>query len=68
MSRGNVEMLELLMEGNAQVDSQNHSGRTALHIAVLNQWLDCVAPLMNKNADANIQVILFFFYKFKMIF
>jgi len=59
MNRGDAEMLELLMERNAHVDSQNHSGRTALHIAVLNQWLDCVAPLMNKHADANIQVIFF---------
>lgn len=54
--RGNVEILELLIERKAHVDSRNHSGRTALHIAVLNQWLDCVAPLMNNYADANIQV------------
>ena len=40
-----------------QLDSQNRSGKTALHLAVSNQFTECCYLLIDAGCDVNLQVL-----------
>jgi len=46
----------MLIERGAHLDSRNHSGKTALHIAVSDQSTDCIRLLIQRGCNVNIQV------------
>ena len=50
-SHGSVSMVNLLLERGAKIDEPSCNGRTALIAAVLNQQLDVVTRLVEKNAN-----------------
>ncbi|KAJ4249746.1 hypothetical protein NW762_012087 [Fusarium torreyae] len=54
VSTGRTGMVELLLQYNAEISSQNSEGRTALHIAVKNKADDMVDFLLGHNADPQV--------------
>ena len=49
----NINIIELLINNNANVNAINNGGNTALHVASLNGKIDAIEILINKNADIN---------------
>ncbi|KAF4946628.1 hypothetical protein FSARC_14146 [Fusarium sarcochroum] len=54
VSAGRTGMVELLLQHNADISSQNSEGMTALHIAALNKADDMVEFLLQHNADPQV--------------
>ncbi|SCO78463.1 uncharacterized protein FRV6_02676 [Fusarium oxysporum] len=54
VSTGHVDVVELLLQYNADISSQNSEGRTALHIASMNGADNLVDFLLQHNADPQI--------------
>eukprot|EP00435_Cladocopium_sp_Y103_P009497 s1118_g2.t1 len=50
---GYLRMVQLLIEGRAEVNGSDDLGRTALHIASQEKSVDVVRLLLESNADAN---------------
>lgn len=54
-NRGNLEIVKLLIEHNADLNSLGYQKNTPLHEAVINQNYECVKYLIEKNADQTIR-------------
>ena len=52
---GNAEVCEVLMENGLGPDLQDSAGRTPLQCAAYAGYINCMALLLQHNADANIQ-------------
>ena len=48
--------MELLIKNGAELNSQNHSGRAALHLAVIQRFKECSLLLIQHGSDVNLQV------------
>ncbi|XP_064215860.1 85/88 kDa calcium-independent phospholipase A2 isoform X2 [Tribolium castaneum] len=48
------EVIEALVDMNCHIDSLNFDKKTALHIMVMRNRLECVVALLSRQADANI--------------
>jgi len=46
----------MLIANGVQLDIQNRSGKTALHLAVSNQFTECCRLLIDAGCDVNLQV------------
>ena len=55
-SRGNVAILEMLLQRNAQLDVLTLRGKTPLHMAVKNRMTESVRLLIHRGSDVNVQV------------
>ena len=55
--RGNPEILQLLLERGADVNSRTKSGTTPLHTAVLYNRYEAAETLLGKGADINAQSV-----------
>jgi len=49
----------MLIAKGIQLDCKNRSGKTALHLAVSNQFTECCRFLTDAGCDVNIQVLYF---------
>ncbi len=58
ISRGDLEVLRMLIDGGAQLDSVNYDWKTALSIAIHGHKLDCVQLLVQRKCNVNAQVTL----------
>lgn len=56
--RNEPDIIELLVEKGAQLDSQNNGGMTAVHSAVCCQYTDCLLLLIKLGCDVNLEVFL----------
>lgn len=56
--RCELKILELLIAKGVQLDSLSTGGKSALLIAVVNQFTDCARLLVQHGCDVNIQVYL----------
>lgn len=52
---GKLNVVKLLLKGDAEVDTLNAAGRTALHAAAKNNHIEVVRFLLANKADPNIQ-------------
>ncbi len=50
------EVLEILIRRGAQLNVLDGEGRSALHIAVINRFTECVRLLIESGCDVNIPV------------
>jgi calcium-independent phospholipase A2 len=48
------QVIETLVDMGCDINSCNFDGRTALHIMVLRNRLECVVALLSRDADVNI--------------
>ncbi|KAJ9590050.1 hypothetical protein L9F63_016826, partial [Diploptera punctata] len=48
------EVIEALVDMGCDINSRNFDGRTALHIMVMRNRLECVVTLLSRGADVNI--------------
>lgn len=48
------QVIETLVDLECDINSCNFGGRTALHIMVLRNRLECVVALLSRDADVNI--------------
>ena len=48
--------MEILIKNGAELNSQNHSGRAALHLAVIQRFKECSLLLIQHGSDVNLQV------------
>ncbi|MCJ1464991.1 hypothetical protein MMC07_003606 [Pseudocyphellaria aurata] len=48
---GSVEIMDLLLDNDAELDLQDSSGWTALHYTARNNWKDCALLLLNKGSS-----------------
>nr|XP_054757020.1 putative ankyrin repeat protein RF_0381 [Lytechinus pictus] len=53
--RNNVDMVECILASSADVNKQNKTGNTALHIAASNGHLEILGILLESRADVNVQ-------------
>jgi len=52
--KGNLDMVKLLLQYKADVNLQDHKGKTALTVAVTTHNIDIAKELLHNNADANL--------------
>lgn len=48
------EVINTLLDVGCHINTRDFKGRTALHVAVEKQQLDCVVALLSRQADINI--------------
>jgi ankyrin repeat protein len=53
--QGHKDVVEILLQQNANVDMQDRNGRTALHEAVVQGHKDVAEILLQRNADINLR-------------
>jgi len=58
--RCDPEIIEILIKKGAELDSQDHPGRTALHIAVIHRFKECSLLLIQRGCSVNLQVGFWF--------
>ncbi len=55
--RSQPEIVKMLIERGAQLNSRDHFGYTALHLAVVKQFTECASVLIQLGCDVNLQVV-----------
>ena len=53
-SRGNLEVLEVLLDLGARIDATNNDGRTPLHFAAESGHWECVRHLLDRGAKTEL--------------
>ena len=52
-----VDILKMLIAKGVSLDSQNRSGKTAVYLAVSNQFTECCRLLIGAGCDVNLHVL-----------